>query len=48
MTTMSTGDAVRFVVEVSQRLADESDYDDELWPKFIDLLDFIDPQGEEA
>lgn len=48
MTTMNTGDAVRFVIEMAQRLADESDYDDELYEKFIDLLDFIDPEGAEA
>lgn len=48
MTTMNTGDAVRFVIKMAQRLADESDYEDELYEQFIDLLDFIDPEGAEA
>ena len=36
------------VIELSERLADESDYDENLEPKLQKLLNFFNEQREEA
>jgi non-homologous end joining protein Ku len=38
---------IKFIVELSERLADESDYDDYLKPKLEQLIKTITEQGEE-
>jgi hypothetical protein len=38
---------INFVVELSERLADESDYDDYLKPKLEQLIETIKGQSEE-
>jgi len=38
---------IKFIVELSKRLADESDYDDYLKPKLEQLIKTITEQGEE-
>ena len=38
---------IKFIVELSERLADESDYDDYLKPKLEQLIKTIKEQGEE-
>jgi len=38
---------IKFIVELSERLADESDYDDYLKPKLEQLIEAIKGQSEE-
>jgi hypothetical protein len=38
---------IKFIVELSERLADESDYDDYLKPKLEQLIKTIKEQSEE-